>query len=91
MLHVYRLTDYEWWLGASLEEAMADAAVCWGPYDALWCIQEGMFDDAYQLDQAELERKRFAAEFGGQTFAQALDDARLEDPKTPRLFACSDW
>lgn len=92
MLHVFRLNDYEWWLAETLEQAMAEAAIQWGPYDVLQCIADEMYDEPSRLTEAALASRTFVDECGCKTtFAKELDTQRMLDNKTPRLFACTEW
>jgi hypothetical protein len=96
--HVYRITDYEWYMGRTLAEAEAAAFADWGT-DRAGAIAEYGYEpeDAYELDADAMERHRMidSDEYENATgdsypFRIALKRRIAEGPRA-ELFACTDW
>lgn len=88
---VYRLTDYEWWVARTLEEAKEDAAKQWG-YTVDEAEEDEMFCDPEELSDAEMERLKFREDMLDplspvRTFREELDRMIAEGLSEPGFFA----
>ncbi len=88
---VFRLTDYEWWVARTLDEAKADAAKEWG-YTVEEAERDEMFDEPHELSDAELENTKFqeymdVATKRTCTFREELDRMIAAGLSEPGFFA----
>lgn len=94
---VFYMNDCEWWVARSLEEAKVDAAKAWGCSVAT-AEADGMYDDPYELCDAELERLKFVVDrelpekqWKRITFREELERRVAVGMMQPELFACTEY
>ena len=89
-MKIFRMNDCEWWIGASLEDCIADYVKFTGDRDGL--------DDPWELDQQALESLQFhdSDETGSltgvtRTFKEQRDVEIEKGGDFPRLFASTEY
>lgn len=82
-LVVVYINDCDWMVGESVEQCVNDYKKHCDPDDV---------DDAYKLDESELERLTYTDEYGeSSSFAERLKVEVAEGGEFPRLFATTEF
>lgn len=89
-MHVFRLTDCEWWMARTLDEAKTDYTQVTG---------EQADDDARQLSEEDLDRLWYVDTNEDETpnatmrcsFRQELANRIATGISKPEVFACTDY
>ena len=82
-IKVFRVDDYHWFAGTSLEECLNEARA---HYD----IEPN--DESFELTADDMERLKFTTEDGDtMTFAEQLEILKNEDTTFPTIFATTEW
>lgn len=83
---VFRLTDCEWWVGATLQDCIEAAGRMWGMSGEE--LAEHV-EDAYELSDEDLDAMALRADEQGtkQTFREVLNQMRAEGASFPAFFA----
>ena len=86
VVKIFRLNDYEWYAGASLEE-VTQCAQGFHPD----CDEEDFLDDPGEVDAASLERLRYMDEDGSvRSFGEQLERLIVAGEAFPCLFATTE-
>lgn len=91
---VFRLTDYEWWVARTLDEAKEDAAREWG-YSVEQAERDEIFDDPEELSDEQMALLTFREDMYDpkserRTFSAQLSRLIQLGIDKPGLFACTE-
>jgi len=88
-IKVFRLDDYEWWAGESLQDCIDAAGRMWG--FAGEQLREAVVD-AYEIEDQELDTLKLVADEQGtkHTFREALNKMIADQVRFPAFFAGQD-
>lgn len=95
---VFYMNDCEWWCARTLQEAKEDAARTWG-CSVEQAEKDGMYDDPYELCDAELDRLHYVdtdererpVKKSRRTFRDELAQRVAAGLSRPELFACTEY
>lgn len=90
VVKVYKLDDYTWWAGYSLQQCIKDALDEFGDD----CCQDA-WEDAYELTDEQMQDERFVGDGSDaqrqcRTFATELQLRIDHGEQFPQLFACTE-
>ena len=91
-MKVYKLNDYDWWAGNTLEEVKKSYI------NETGVSKEEAFEEPYEVSEADMNKLKFyttehndKGEEITRTFREELDYIIKEGQKFPCAFACMDW
>ena len=85
-MKVFRLNDYDWWVGSDLESVKKSYM------EATGLPEDEAFDDAYELTEEEMNKLLYKDEDGSErTFKEQLNKMIAENQTFPTIFASCEY
>lgn len=87
-MKIYKVTDCDWWIASSAEEARASIIESYGNDDCVYPL-----DEIFELDGESMDRLKFYDEDHGvrRTFREELNRRIENGIKGPEMFASTEY